>query len=355
MKRILAVVLIVGLILCLSAMTALADDAAYNFNVSGTIIVSEDGVVSGTLADDTDVPAKSLAISGTMTEYVDHRATFTGTVSGYIEGDLSATINDNGVDTLSGEITGTDIHCWITGIFPEFGVDGQFAGKISTTPADIYVENMTLGTASGSNSVETGKTLQMTVNVEPSGSSDDVAWSVWTADGSEVAAIDADTGMLTAKKAGIVTVIAKSLDGSLKDAEMQVNVTEAAMVSGLEKKPPVVDPTYTIVIPGTVDFGKLQKGTGISTESFVIEAKDVQIDKDGEIQVRVSSTFKMSYKGQHLEYFLRNHKEAVGDGGLFALFTHNAEEKGSVGVNTADITHSGNYTGIMTFTIAYEK
>ena len=355
MKRILAVILIVGLVLCLSAVTALADDPAYNFNVSGVMQVSEGGTVSCTLTDDPDTPTITLVVSGVITDFADHTATLTGTVDGDIEGDLKATIDDNGVAALSGGIIGADVRLWITGIFPKSVEDGQFVGRVSAAPPAVYVESMTVDTATGGNTVEVGKTLQMTVNVEPSGSSDDVAWSVWTADGSEVAAIDADTGMLTGKKAGTVTVIAKALDGSLMDAEMQVNVTEAAMVSGVEKKPPVVDPTYTIVIPGTVDFGKLQKGKSVSTQPFVIEAKDVQIDDGGGIQVRVSSTFKMSYKGQHLEYFLRNHKEAVGDGGVFALFTQNDKEKGSVGVNTADITHSGSYTGIMTFAITYEK
>ncbi len=355
MKRILAVILIVGLVACLSAVTALADDPAYNFNVSGVMQVSEGSTVSGTLTDDPDTPTITLIVSGTITDFADHTATLTGTVDGDIKGDLKAAIDDNGVAALSGEIIGTDVRLWITGVFPKSFEDGQFVGRVSAAPAAAYVTGITVDTATGDNTVEVGKTLQMAARVEPSGASDKVAWSVRTVDGSGAAEIDAETGLLTGKHAGIVTVTAKALDGSLKYAEMQVNVTEASMVSGLENEPSVVDPTYTIVIPGTVDFGKLQKGTGVSTQPFVIEAKDVQIDDGGGIQVRVSSTFKMSYKGQHLGYFLRNHEKAVSDGGLFALFKQNDKEKGSVGVNTADITHSGNYTGIMTFTIAMKN
>ena len=348
MKKILAVVLIVGLVICLSAVAALADDPPIVIDVSGTI-QNDAGVIFGTLVVAPADSGNTMILSGSVTEYVDHRAAFTGTVSGYMEGSITAVINDNGVDTIAGEITGTGIHFWITGVFPKPGVEGQFIGKISSVPANPTVENMTLGTATGATSVEVGKTLQMTVSVEPDGASDDVAWSVWTADGSEAATIDTDTGLLTGKQAGTVTVIAKALDGSLKDATMSVTMVDTV----LEELS--VDPTYTIVIPGIVDFGTLQKNTGVKTQPFNITAWDVEIGDDGEIQVCVSSSFKMLFKDQYLKYSLYNHEKTVGDAGLFAIFTDDGEEDGYVGINTDDITHSGSYTGIMTFKITYEE
>src|SRR5690606_7524611 len=112
MKRLLAVILIVGLILCLSAMPALAEEPAQSYNVSGVIQAAEDGTVSGTLTDNPDAPVITLTVSGVITDFADHTAELTGTVSdtesGAIEGDLKADINDVGVAALSGEITGKD-------------------------------------------------------------------------------------------------------------------------------------------------------------------------------------------------------------------------------------------------------
>jgi hypothetical protein len=368
MKRLLAVILIVGLILCLSAMPALAEEPAQSYNVSGVIQAAEDGTVSGTLTDNPDAPVITLTVSGVITDFADHTAELTGTVSdtesGAIEGDLKADINDVGVATLSGEITGKDVRWWISGYFPKSVADGQFVGKVSAVSPENYVSDITVDTETGDDNVEVGKTLQMTARVEPSGASDKVAWSVQTADGSGAAEIDMDTGLLTGKQVGIVTVTAKALDGSLKHAEMQVTVTEPVVTATPEGQPPLAAPkeepssaapSYVIDIPGKVDFGTLQKGTGVKTQPFTIEVKDAQID-EGEIRVRVSSTFRMTYKDQFIPFTLWNSEAPVTDGEIFAVFTgSDQEENGRVNINTASIVHSGNYTGIMTFIITYEN
>jgi hypothetical protein len=360
MKRILAVILIVGLVLCLSAVTALAEDPAHSCNVSGVIEAVKDGTFTGTLS----APSMALDVSGDITDFVDHMATLTGTVSGDIEGELHAVIDDNGVAALSGEIVGEDVRWWITGVFPISVADGQFVGSVSAAPPAAYVTGVTVETATGENKVEAGKTLQMTARVEPDGASDKVAWSVRTADGSGAAEIDVDTGLLTGKKAGIVTVTAKALDGSLKYAEMQVTVTEPVVTATPEGQPPLAAPkeepssaapSYVIDIPGKVDFGTLQKGTGVKTQPFTIEVKDAQID-EGEIRVRVSSTFRMTYKDQFIPFTLWNSEAPVTDGEIFAVFTGDGQkENGIVNINTASIVHSGNYTEIMTFIITYEN
>jgi len=365
MKRILAVILTVGLILGLSAATALAEEPAQSYNVSGIIQAAENGMVSGTLTDSADPPAITLTVSGTITDFEDHTATLTGTVSGGIEGEIEATVNDAGVAALSGEITGADdVRWWISGYFPKSVADGKFVGKVSAAPPETYVTGITVDTETGDDNVEVGKTLQIVARVEPGGASDKMAWSVKT-DGSGAAEIDMDTGLLTGKQAGIVTVTAKALDGSLKYAEMQVTVTEPIVTATPEEQPPLAAasseetspnaPSYVIDIPGKVDFGTLQKGTGVKTKPFTIKVTDAQID-EGKIEVRVHSTFEMKYKDQSIPFSLHNSKAAVGNGEIFAVFTgSNQEENGTVNINTANIAYSGNYTGIMTFSITYEN
>lgn len=196
----------------------------FNGTVSGIITTSEAGVVTGTLTGDFEV-----AVSGNVTEYTNNRATFTGTVSGEIKGDITASINANGIDTLSGHITGTGAAetVRIIGIFPQSGTKGDFEGEVITGPEPTYVESMTIKTEGDAETVAVGGTLQMTVEVLPAGASDEVVWSVWTAEGesTDTAIIDQETGILTGMQAGTVTVIAKALDGSLKDATKTVIVT----------------------------------------------------------------------------------------------------------------------------------
>jgi hypothetical protein len=152
--------------------------------------------------------------------------TFTGTVTGDIEGSISGAENINGIDTLYGIVTGTGatLPVRIIGIFPQSGINGDFVGQIITGAIPTYVDTMTIH--SDADTVNVGATLPMTVTVTPEGASNTVNWSVWANNGSatNIAFIDINTGMLTGLKAGTVTVIAKALDGSLKDATKIITV-----------------------------------------------------------------------------------------------------------------------------------
>lgn len=201
----------------------------YNGSVSGVINTTELGVVSGTLTG-----AYNVTVTGQVTGYVDNRATFTGTVSGGITGDITATINSNGIDTLSGIITNTGAEepVRIIGTFPKSGIDGDFIGEIITGPEPTYVESMTIQTEGGVNTVAVDDTLQMTVEVSPTGTLSDVCWSVWTSEGvsTDIAIIDQD-GVLTGVQVGTVIVVAKALDGSLVDAIRTITVVAPVMLT----------------------------------------------------------------------------------------------------------------------------
>jgi len=195
----------------------------FNGSVSGVIYTDETGKVTAELSGDFEV-----TIDGQVTEYTGNRATFAGTVTGDIEGNIEATINANGIDTLSGIVTGTGAiqPVRVIGIFPQTGITGDFRGRVITGPIPVYVESMSIKTPGDVDTVAVGETLQMSVEVLPEGASDEVAWSVWTKEGeaTDIATIDQETGLLTAKKPGQVVVIAKALDGSLNDAVKTINV-----------------------------------------------------------------------------------------------------------------------------------
>ena len=116
-----------------------------------------------------------------------------------------------------------------------------------------------------------------------------------------------------------------------------------------------VDPTYTIVIPASVDFGTLVKGTGNITREFDVTAQNVLIEADAEIEVSVASLTAMTDESGtgSLAYVLRNETAPVSTG-LFATFEGNDTEDGTVTVNTNNILIAGSYKGTMVFAISYE-
>ena len=117
-----------------------------------------------------------------------------------------------------------------------------------------------------------------------------------------------------------------------------------------------VDPTYTIVIPASVDFGTLVKGTGNITREFDVTAQNVLIEAEAKIEVSVSSLTAMTDESGSgsLTYTLRNETPLPVASGLFATFEGNRTEDGTVTVDTNSILIAGSYKGTMTFAISYE-
>lgn len=120
-----------------------------------------------------------------------------------------------------------------------------------------------------------------------------------------------------------------------------------------------IDPSYMIVIPAAVDFGMLMKDSGIQTLSFPVTAYDVIIESGCGIQVAVSSDFNMKDMNGTgtvlLGYDLYNSVPTLmNDGSVFATFSADGTETGSVEVDTSAITAAGSYKGTMDFTISYQ-
>ena len=125
-------------------------DAVFNGTVSGIILTDDFGVVSGDLSGDFN-----LTVLGQVTQYINHIATFSGTVTGDIVGDVNAKISDMGIDTLQGIISGTGAGDPVRfiGTF-QTGVAGEFTGEIITGPELPPVTGLTIA---GSDTVAVGK------------------------------------------------------------------------------------------------------------------------------------------------------------------------------------------------------
>ncbi|NLT98033.1 MAG: hypothetical protein GXW96_07800 [Christensenellaceae bacterium] len=139
----------------------------------------------------------------------------------------------------------------------------------------------------------------------------------------------------------------------------QLNILNNTLVPHFGKNTIVtagVDPTFTIIIPATVNLGTLQKGVVVPDKDFPVEAKNVIIEAGKSIVVSVASDFELSTSGgATLGYQLHNSSEKVGNNETFATFTGDRTEAGKVKVpDTSGISVAGVYQDTMTFTIAYQ-
>jgi len=190
----------------------------------------------------------------------------------------------------------------------------------------------------------------MTAQTLPAEASDDVLWSVHVND-KDYATIDMNTGLLIGLKAGVATVIAKAADGSLVGAEKEITVVDPRT-----EVTAAVEPSYIVVIPPSVDFGVLQKDTGTKEKPFPVEAKNLVLEQNCCIDVKVSSINSMNDGyGNLLAYMLKNSVPDVVTTGTFATFFVPRTETGSVSVDTDAISKAGAYKGTMTFNISYVK
>ncbi|MDP4109980.1 MAG: S-layer homology domain-containing protein, partial [Bacillota bacterium] len=100
-------------------------------------------------------------------------------------------------------------------------VYGETSITVNSPPP--VLTGITVSGASGAKTVQSGSTLQMTSSFIPSGIADSVKWSIST--GSGFASIDENTGVLTAKAAGSVTVRAASVNTPAVFGEIVITVT----------------------------------------------------------------------------------------------------------------------------------
>lgn len=126
------------------------------------------------------------------------------------------------------------------------------------------------------------------------------------------------------------------------------------------------DPTYIITIPETIDFGTVTRmaagasdGDAIKEQTFNVIASDVQnLFDDDRIVVRVNaSSLTLTTTGATLPFSVYkngNTTALTGATALFAQFTANSSQGGSVKIDQRQITKAGDYSGTMTFSVSVE-
>ena len=154
-------------------------------------------------------------------------------------------------------------------------------------PTEIKVSGITI---SGGTSVTAGKTLQLSVAVKPDNATNKaVTWSI--SSGSSYASID-QNGLLTAKKAGSVTVKVSAKDGSGKSATLKITVSEAKMWDGEGTK------SNPFLIRNLTDLKNLTTVTGKSGYYF-LQVADIDCAPAGEWVVigTYEKPFRHNYDG----------------------------------------------------------
>jgi hypothetical protein len=140
------------------------------------------------------------------------------------------------------------------------------------------------------------------------------------------------------------------------DIQNDASVPHLFPTSGETEVTAGVDPTYTIIIPATLDFGTLTKNSGTATVTFDVTASGLVLELGSRVNVTVSGDFTMSDSGADLPYSLYNttsSETALVDGGQFASFTADGTQNGRAEVNTGVIVNAGEYQDTMVFTITY--
>jgi hypothetical protein len=168
-------------------------------------------------------------------------------------------------------------------------------------------------------------------------------------DVTSIVGVDPDQSKLSdVQKAALATALS-NVDYTTNPQKGETDVTAS------------VDPSYTIVIPASVDFGTLAKTAADNWvyQAFDVEAQDLLIESGASVNIAVSGPFVMKDEANiaSLSYRLSNEDGEVTAPGVFASFKAadpaDGEENGSVSVNTKNITAAGAYSGTMTFTISY--
>jgi hypothetical protein len=156
-----------------------AETIEFNGLVSGIVSSGDGGVIDVTLTGD-----YTVNIAGNITSYdPDGIATFTGNVTGDIVGTIEATVDERGIDTLYGVITGTgaDEPVRIIGYLPQTGITGDFRGKVITgtpKPAVTSIEVKDSDDNTEDFTVTLGETITLIAETTPATASSQVFWAV---------------------------------------------------------------------------------------------------------------------------------------------------------------------------------
>ena len=180
--------------------------ASITGNVGTTQTVFKSAVNSFGVKSTDATPAKIKAISGNTVKFTSTNANV-------------ASIDANGTVSLKAKGSATVK----MSVYASASATTPLLEKSVNVTVKQPVTGITITSANGSKTVDTGDTLQLTANVSPSNASDTSV--TWSSNSTGIAKVST-TGLVTGVAAGTAVITAKANDGSNKSATFTVTVTK---------------------------------------------------------------------------------------------------------------------------------
>lgn len=137
-------------------------------------------------------------------------------------------------------------------------------------------------------------------------------------------------------------------------ATMSVTAFAANTTGGSTEVSFNVDPTYTVIIPATVELNKVGADDAVTYENdYTITAEaGVRLKKGETIVVTVSSDYEMTTtEGATLAYTITKDNAALVDSIVAVFGTDKAEQSSTIHIAAGDPEYAGEYKDTVTFTL----
>ena len=137
-------------------------------------------------------------------------------------------------------------------------------------------------------------------------------------------------------------------------ASMSVTAFAANTEGGSTEVSFNVDPTYTVIIPATVELNKVGADDAVTYENdYTITAQaGVRLKKGETIVVTVSSDYEMTTtEGATLAYTITKDNDALVDSIVAVFGTDKAEQSSTIHIAAGDPEYAGEYKDTVTFTL----
>ena len=115
-----------------------------------------------------------------------------------------------------------------------------------------------------------------------------------------------------------------------------------------------VDPTYTVIIPATVELNKVEKEGVVTYENdYTITAEaGVRLKKGETIVITVASDYEMTTEqGATLAYTITKDNADLVDSIVAVFGTNKADQTSTIHIAASDPDYAGEYKDTVTFTI----
>jgi endoglucanase len=190
--------------------------------------------------------------------------------------------------------------------FDNITITNQDTARVFETSAFVFINGMTITGENGSDSITTeGGTLQMLANIVPSNAS--IKTVTWKVNDTTIAEID-QSGLLTAKKDGVVTVSAYSSDGSGISGSTTVTVS-IRIITGEHSETGL----KVVIYPVPVDHGVLyiNQNMGSAVDISVLNIYGQQLIKQQSREKMISLDVSRLARGSYVLKIAGNNQVAT--------------------------------------------